>query len=104
MRFLLDGDDALGTSVEDLKVVARCGCGDCPTVLFGLSFEDAPLTGPFRIIADYSGLADNGTLVGIGLYEREGRIAELEAWTVDGGPVSSWPPIDTLSRMSSKVV
>lgn len=30
--------------LESLKVVARCGCGKCPTVLFGASLDSEPTT------------------------------------------------------------
>lgn len=86
----------LDGKVDELKVVARCGCGKCPTILFGKSFDDSPLTGPGReLIADYCGRAANGSRVGVLLWEQDGQLAELEAIGWDG-EVDEWPPIEAL--------
>ena len=29
--------------IKDLKVIARCGCGNCPTIFFGKNFNDEVL-------------------------------------------------------------
>ena len=84
--------------ISRLKVVARCGCGNCPTVLFANSFDSKPLTGTFNQIAESCGTAVNGTLVGVAVLEREGQIAELEAWSVCGGIFSDWPSVEALSK------
>ena len=100
LRFLLADDSVLALQIDRLLVVARCGCGQCPTILFGESLDDEPLTGvgakTADIIADYYGPAENGTTVGVTLHEREGKLAELEASVVHGGDIEGWPPIDSL--------
>jgi hypothetical protein len=65
------------------------------SALKGESSGDEPLTTGYAEIADYWGRAANGTLVGVMLFESDGRIAELEAVGWDG-EVDGWPPVDTL--------
>jgi len=80
-----------------LKVVARCGCGKCPTVLFGAAQDAEPLTGsPFTELASYRGKNKDGVTVGVVLIEREGRLAELEAWSPHGPDITSWPAVAAL--------
>jgi hypothetical protein len=99
LDYLLKQIDDVTVDASDLKVVARCGCGQCPTILFGKSIDDEPITSrdsqPFM---DWSGRAENGTLVGIGVFTKDGMPTELAAWSVDGGDVETWPPIDEIRR------
>lgn len=84
--------------IEALKVVARCGCGKCPTVLFGPTLEAEPLTGsPFRELATYRGLNADGVDVAVTLVERDGRLSELEAWAPVDGEIRSWPSLNALT-------
>ena len=97
LRFLLTQVDGIAVVVDDLNVVARCGCGECPTILFGKSKDDEPVTSKdSHPIMDWSGRAENGTLIGIGLYAKDGIPTELEAASLDGGDVDSWPPINEI--------
>jgi len=96
LRFLLTGNSTLASQIDRLKVVARCGCGKCPTILFGESLDAAPLTSSGDIVADYYGPARNGTTVGVTVTERDGKLAELEASVVFDGEIEDWPPIDAL--------
>jgi hypothetical protein len=83
--------------IQGLKVVARCGCGKCPTVLFAPSFDAQPVTGsPHQEIATYRGENADGVDVAITLVERNGRLSELEAWAPVDGDIRSWPPIGAL--------
>ena len=83
--------------LEALKVVARCGCGKCPTVLFGPQLDAEPLTGsPFAEIASCRGTNKDGVTVGVVLIERQGKLAELEAWSPLGDDIKSWPSVAAL--------
>jgi hypothetical protein len=95
LAFLVKGQPGHEARIDRLKVVARCGCGKCPTVLFGESFDDEPITTGYAEIADYWGRAANGTLVGVMLFESGGQIVQLEAIGWDGD-VDVWPPVDSL--------
>ena len=86
---------------EQPKIVARRGCGACPTVLFGRTLDDEPVTSSnSNIVGTWSGRASNGTLVGISLWAKDGFPTELEAWSVDGGEVETWPPLDSIEPSS----
>jgi len=100
LTFLLEREaPARGAEVASLKVVARCGCGKCPTVLFGPTSDAEPLTGnPFTEVASYRGRNAQSVAVGVTLIERSGRLAELEAWSPEGPDVLSWPPLSALER------
>jgi hypothetical protein len=100
LNHLLPQLQGLTVEANELKVVARCGCGECPTILFGKSIDDEPITSSdSHAEMDWSGRAENGTLVGIGIFTKGGVPTELEAWSVDGGIVETWPPIDAIKRM-----
>ena len=87
--------------VAHLKVVARCGCGKCPTVIFGRSLDAEPLPPrPFVEIANYMGRNRDGVLVGVALLEREGQLSELEAWSPEGSDIGSWPSVSALERVN----
>jgi hypothetical protein len=98
LKFLLEREapDRLG-ELDTLTVVARCGCGKCPTVLFGQTPDAEPLMGsPFTELASYRGENREGVAVGVVLIAREGKLAELEAWSPHGPDIKSWPSIASL--------
>ena len=99
LNHLLKQIDDVTVDASDLKVVARCGCGQCPTILVGRSIDDEPITSrDSQPCMEWSGRAENGTLVGIGVFTKDGMPTELEAWSVDGGDVETWPPIGEIRR------
>ena len=95
LKFLVPGRSE---EVANLKVVARCGCGKCPTVLFRQDHELEPLTGESKNLAYYTGKNADGEIVAIDLYERNGEIAELEASSLTGGDINVWPEINSLEK------
>jgi hypothetical protein len=87
--------------LEGLKVVARCGCGKCPTILLGHGTAAEPLTsGPMTEVASYRGRNTEGVTVGVVLIDRNGKLAELEAWSPEGSDIVSWPPVAKLERFA----
>ena len=99
LDFLLKQVEGVTVEADELKVVARCGCGECPTILFGKSMDDEPITGSdSHAIMNWSGRAENGALIGLGMFAKDGMPTELEAWSVAGGDVETWPPIDAIQR------
>ena len=77
--------------MESLKVIAKCGCGGCPTVLFGSSFDAAPVTKDHYILADYAGTNASGGLIGVMVWANDSGITELEAYSIDGSEPVTWP-------------
>lgn len=97
--YLLKQVDDISVDTNILRVVARCGCGACPTILFGQTKDDEPITSSdSHAVMDWAGRAENGTLVGIGIFMKDGIPTELEAWSVDGGHVENWPSIAAIER------
>lgn len=104
LRYLLDHEaPSRLAELEGLRVVARCGCGKCPTVLFGHGTSAEPLTsGPMTEVASYRGRNAEGVTVGVVLIDRGGKLAELEAWSPEGNDIASWPPVTKLERFAWK--
>lgn len=84
--------------IDRLVVVARCGCGACPTVLLSAEPFGQALTGKHKELASYRGINAEGVEVGVILLERKGKIAELEAWSPHGESIFSWPAPSALRR------
>ena len=60
LTYLLKQVGGVTFDANDLKVVARCGCGECPTILFGKSKDDEPIaSSDSRAVMDWSGRAAN---------------------------------------------
>lgn len=94
VSFLLEREASLRFSeIDSLRVEARCGCGKCPTVMFG-----ADTSQPFSEIANYVGRDKGGALVGVALLERNGKLSELEAWSPSGADIRAWPVLSSLER------
>ncbi len=87
--------------IGNLKVIARCGCGKCPTILFGETFDSEIQKG--NLIIDYAGKGKNGELIGISLFGTTQMPTELEFYSIDGkSEITEIPKINTLK--SSKTV
>jgi hypothetical protein len=66
--------------VARLQVVGRCGCGQCPTVFFethepGVHEQD---------LITYAGADHGGGVVAAILLQKQGRLSQLEYYSVDG--------------------
>lgn len=88
------------SQIKDLKVIARCGCGECPTIMFGKTFDSKPVKGSVDLVR-CMGISPNGTTIGIALMGTETELKELEAWSCCGGDFNTWPNISTFKSMSS---
>ncbi|RMG22221.1 MAG: hypothetical protein D6732_26040 [Methanobacteriota archaeon] len=82
----------------NLKIIARCGCGECPTVLFGETFDNHPITHG-QEVAHYTGNTSTGKKVGIVLMAVNNHLTELEAYDPTGEGVKGWPELDTLQKI-----
>lgn len=81
-----------------MKVVARCGCGKCPTILFGKSFEYETQTGNLKI--DYLAKGKNEELIGVMIFGNEKMPFELEFYSIDGEfDITEIPNIETLKPL-----
>ena len=89
-------------SIGNLKVIARCGCGKCPTIIFGKKFESEIQKGV--LIIDYAGKGNNGELIGISVFGTDQMPTELEFYSIDGeSEIIEIPKIDTLKSMNENL-
>jgi hypothetical protein len=87
--------------IQQLKVVARCGCGKCPTILFGHNFEDEYLANQ-KILFDYIGRTIENELVGISIFGNEKIISELEFYSPDGNlEVITYPILESIKKIDT---
>ena len=80
IKLLEAADTGFSEQVARLRVVGRCGCGLCPTVFFepyepGVSEQD---------LSTYAGKDKEGGIVGAVLMQKQGRLSQLEYYSVDG--------------------
>jgi hypothetical protein len=88
--------------IVNLKVIARCGCGKCPTIMFGKTFDSEIQKG--NLIIDYLGKGKNGELVGISVFGTDLMPTELEFYSIDGETdIIEMPKIDTLKSMNENL-
>ena len=81
--------------IGNLKVIARCGCGKCPTIIFGKTLESEIQKG--KLMIDYVGKGENGELIGISVLGTNQMPTELEFYSIDGeSDITKIPKIDTL--------
>ena len=85
--------------INRIKVIARCGCGRCPTILLGTSFDDEIKTNQ-PLLIDYLGYGINGQKIGVSVFGNEAGPTELEFWSPDGyKDVERIPTLETLEPM-----
>ncbi|RRO13461.1 hypothetical protein [Flavobacteriaceae bacterium 14752] len=85
--------------ISSLKIIARCGCSKCPTIIFGKTFDAQIQKG--NLIIDYTGKGKNGELVGIMLFGTDQMPTALEFYSIDGASdVTEIPKIETLKPMN----
>jgi len=83
--------DLYFNQIESLCVIARCGCGRCPTIMLGESYKDEPKPSGHNLV-QYYGTNSEGEVVGVTVMVASGKITELEASSFSGGDINSWPP------------
>lgn len=86
-------------SIRNLKVIARCGCGKCPTIIFGKTFNSEIQNG--NLIINYAGKGKKGELIGISVFGTDKMPTQLEFYSINGeSDIKEMPEIDTLKSMS----
>ena len=83
--------------LEGLSVIARCGCGQCPGVLFGTSSTDQPVKQGAQIIADMMTPKTPLGFVSVMLWATDTRITELEFASFGDLDVAELPLVSDLS-------
>lgn len=82
--------------IGNLNVIARCGCGNCPTILFGKTLNSKIQHG--RLMIDYVGRGENDEIISVSVFGTEKMPTELELCSIDGkSAVTEIPKIKTLT-------
>ncbi|WP_031427311.1 hypothetical protein [Flavimarina sp. Hel_I_48] len=88
--------------IGNLKVIARCGCGKCLTIIFGKAFDSEIQNG--NLIIDYAGKGKNGELIGISVFGTDQMLTELEFYSIDGEfEITEMPKIETLKSIKENL-
>jgi len=74
-----------------VEVIARCGCG-CASVDFAIDGNRAPGGAGMEVLSDYQWLGPHGELFGVFVFARQGILAGLELWSIDGAATPSRLP------------
>lgn len=109
LRWILEHGSAEARSflpqVEGIRAVRSCICG-CPTIRLVVS-ENLQLGfhPTSRIVCDLEGKTAKGELVGVLLFHDNGKLAELEAYSIDGEIQSEtneygFPEVESLCEIS----
>lgn len=80
LRLLESAEPEYREQVPRLRVVGRCGCGQCPTVFFE---KNEPGTHE-QDLCTYTGTDKEGGVVAAVLLQKHGRLSQLEYHSVDG--------------------
>ena len=88
--------------IQSLKVIARCVCGKCPTIVFGKTFDSEIQKG--NLIIDYAGKGENGELIGISVFGTDQMPTELEFYSIDGeSEIREIPKIESLKSIKENL-
>jgi hypothetical protein len=80
IKLLEATESEFSEQVAKLRVVGRCGCGQCPTVFF----EPHEPRVHEQDLSTYAGKDKVGGIVGVVLMQRQGNLSQLEYYSVDG--------------------
>ena len=97
LEFLLreNAPERLG-ELEHLTIIARCGCGQCPGILFGANVSDEPITQGAVLVADMMTIPTGNGFAGVMLWATDTRITELELCSFGDFDITELPPISEL--------
>ena len=73
------------------RVVSRCGCG-CASIDFSITGYRGVAQAGMEIPSDYHWRSKGGYLFGVFVFAREGVLAGLELWSIDGQSTASALP------------
>jgi hypothetical protein len=102
LRWLLEHGlpeaDSFAPQIERIRATRGCDCG-CPSISLYVD-ESAPLgTSSNKIISDVFGKTHEGNAVGVILFQSEGKLTELEVYSLDEIE-GNWgfPALDSLQK------
>lgn len=87
VRWLLEHGNSDAASflpqLAHASVASRCGCG-CASIDFVVAGATPPAGGGMRILSDYQWQGSDGSLFGVFVFARNGQLAGMEVWSIDG--------------------
>jgi hypothetical protein len=69
--------------LQRARVIGQCSCG-CPSIDFSIDGVEPDRREGMVVLSDYLWPTPDGPLFGVILHSREGKLACLEVWSVDG--------------------
>jgi hypothetical protein len=81
--------------LPSVRVIGRCSCGCC-TIDLAVDGKSASPGTRCEIIADFCGTTPEGVFVGVMLHVCEGRLSELEVYSLDDAKTFSLPHLEAL--------
>ena len=85
--------------IDILKVIARCGCGECPSIIFGENYNSDYQNG--KLIIDLQAEGLKGEKIGISVFGTDEMPTELEFYSIDGeNEFKEIPAIKTFKRIN----
>ncbi|MGH9817701.1 MAG: hypothetical protein ACRD6I_16625 [Candidatus Acidiferrales bacterium] len=98
LRWLLDHGKPSAAAhlgeIQRVRVVSRCGCG-CASI----DFTNAP--GALEILSDHEWQDEQGRRFGAFAFAKQGQLAGIEVWSVDGlATPASLPDPNVLTPLS----
>jgi len=73
------------------RVAARCACG-CVSIDFAIAGQRASTSSAMDIIADFDWYDADGHRFGAFLFARDGLLAGLDIYSIDGAVTPTWLP------------
>jgi hypothetical protein len=71
------------SQIAETRVIGYCGCG-CPTIDLEVGRAPRANSGVPQVLADFVGETPEGLQVGVILFAKEGRLSELEVYSLSG--------------------
>jgi hypothetical protein len=85
------GETAFLPQLATARVAARCSCG-CASINFSIGGTQPSRDGRMDILSDYSWRDSAGHLFGAFVFARDGRLAGLDLWSIDGQATATQLP------------
>lgn len=87
--------------LDEVWVESRCPCG-CPSIDFALKDRQRPRGIGMQILADFVWKDSEGHRFGVYVFAKDGMLAGLDVWSVDGLAEASTLPKTDLLQPSAK--
>ena len=84
--------------LDGLSVIARCGCGQCPGIIFAPDLQDQPAVAKPYLVADMITTDQPDAPIGVMLWGTDSRLIELEFCSYGDSNVIELPAFASLKQ------